>query len=1109
MNRLRMIRQSLLHYWRTNLGTLLGVAVATMVLVGALAVGDSVRFSLQKQAAERIGNIEFVLPAADRFVTTALAERLRDVTAADVAPVIQLRGTTSTASGSERVRDVQLLGIDESFSALGPRHDATQPPIPPGEVMLNEHLATRLDVEVGETIVLRVEQPSAMPRESVLGKTEDITAALRVKFSGIIPPQSLGNFSLHGSSTGSPNAFVSREWLESNFHEIDGANLILVGNSREPMTQDQIQESLRTNWALVDIGLSMREVEEWKKPIELRSSRIFIDQPIVDVVTVAIPEADGVLTYFVNTIAANDGETPYSMVTSFGNLRELEEDNDDVGRPLATINRWLADDLGVQVGESIELSYFLLDERNELVEEATTLAVSQIVGIEGPFADDTLMPDFPGITDAESSREWESDLPIDLGRIREKDEKYWDDYRGTPKVFFTPLSRAVEMWSNRFGPLTSIRVAADDESRLRRTVLDNVDPASIGLTFIDVRNQLQSTVTTDFGGLFIGLSFFLIAASLILTTLLFVFGVEQRASEIGLLLSVGFRPRQVRNQLVGEGLIIAIIGAIIGAIAGMLYTRAILLGLTTVWQGAVGGTFLEFHVSPTTVIGGAIGSVIAAVIAMWWALRKHVQKSPTMLLRSLADESPSQSPTSLTTSAGYSRIGAIICATLAIGCTVAGVLMQQNNVTFFFVSGSLLLIAGLLWSRWQLKRTAAAQSSTVFSRVTVSKRNTGRRLGRSLATVILLACGVFLIVTVAANRIGTSGDPSARGSGTGGFALFAESTLPMPRDLSTVSGQRALGFRDDELATAAIVPIRVVAGDDASCLNLAVPTSPRLFGIDSTQLAKLDAFTFAELGDTQDDPWLMLEQDLGPDVTPAIGDAASVRWTMHKSVGDDLEYIDSSGQPFRIRIVGTLKNSIMQGVLIIDSKHLQQRYPNTGGDRAFLIDVENASDIENVQATMNRQLSDVGFAARPTTERLAEFNEVQNTYLAIFQILGGLGLVLGTMGLGMVVLRNTLERRQEFAVMQAIGFRKRELGRFIRREHYQLLIMGLAIGTVAALVASLPSLINNISDDQSILQSMLITLLLLIAIVVIGLASVMIAAKLAMRGKLLSSLRSE
>src|SRR2546425_885221 len=80
------------------------------------------------------------------------------------------------------------------------------------------------------------------------------------------------------------------------------------------------------------------------------------------------------------------------------------------------------------------------------------------------------------------------------------------------------------------------------------------------------------------------------------------------------------------------------------------------------------------------------------------------------------------------------------------------------------------------------------------------------------------------------------------------------------------------------------------------------------------------------------------------------------------------------------------------------------------------------------------------------TRRLAAFNAVQNTYLNTFQVLGGLGLLLGSMGLGVVVLRNVLERRSELGLLQAVGFTRRSIRWLVLSEHGGLLALGLAVG---------------------------------------------------------------
>src|SRR6185436_10334650 len=110
---------------------------------------------------------------------------------------------------------------------------------------------------------------------------------------------------------------------------------------------------------------------------------------------------------------------------------------------------------------------------------------------------------------------------------------------------------------------------------------------------------------------------------------------------------------------------------------------------------------------------------------------------------------------------------------------------------------------------------------------------------------------------------------------------------------------------------------------------------------------------------------------------------------------------------------------------------------------------------------LSRALQDVGFEGTSAAQRLAAFNAVQNTYLNTFQVLGGFGLLLGSAGLGIVVLRNVLERRGELALLIAVGFRRRALQRLVLTEHAALLVGGFVIGIVSAVIAILPTLLSR------------------------------------------------
>ena len=78
--------------------------------------------------------------------------------------------------------------------------------------------------------------------------------------------------------------------------------------------------------------------------------------------------------------------------------------------------------------------------------------------------------------------------------------------------------------------------------------------------------------------------------------------------------------------------------------------------------------------------------------------------------------------------------------------------------------------------------------------------------------------------------------------------------------------------------------------------------------------------------------------------------------------------------------------------------------------------------------------------------------------LSIFQALGGLGLLLGSAGLAIVVARNVLERRREFGLLEAVGFKHRIVRRLVFAEHRWLIALGLLAGAISALFAVSPQL---------------------------------------------------
>ncbi len=636
--------------------------------------------------------------------------------------------------------------------------------------------------------------------------------------------------------------------------------------------------------------------------------------------------------------------------------------------------------------------------------------------------------------------------------------------------------------------MTEAPIAAQLRSRLT--------PEQAGLNFIPLREQALAATrgSVDFAELFVYFSFFLITAAAVLTGLLFVFSIEQRRSQTGLLLALGWRPGQVRRLFLLEGAALALIGSVLGVAGALLYTRLVLRALSTVWRGAVGSVEFRFAPNASTLAIGIVSGILIALLAMWLASRRQFSHSARELLT--GDERSTLSASKR--GGGWSRIAAILAL---LGAVVLGGAASRGNGSpgLFFGAGSLLLMGGLFLAYGWLRGAVATGGAGLESLAQLGARNAARRRGRSLATIAVLACGVFIVVAVDSFRQRPPTASLERASGTGGFALLGESTLPIYDDLNTAKGREEFVLDEKTMEGVGIVPMRVREGDDASCLNLNQALQPRLLGVKPGDLESRHAFRLK----WKENGWLGLDAALPEGTVSGVTDATTLTYALKKKIGDTLDYRDERGTPFKVRIDGVVNGSILQGNVLIAEQRFIEKYPSQGGYRFFLIDapLEKAAPLAE---HLSRALQDRGLEVTPAWRRLAEFQAVENTYLSIFQVLGGLGLLLGSAGLAIVVGRNVLERRAEFGLLESVGFRPGQLRSLVFAEHRWLIVGGLGIGTASALLAVWPGLRERAGGFP--LSEMLWLLAALSAGCVFW---AWLATRLALRGSHIAALRSE
>jgi ABC-type antimicrobial peptide transport system permease subunit len=1064
-----LVRRSLTYFGQTNLAVVLGVATAVAVLAGALVVGDSVRGSLRGLVLNRIGRTDTVI-SAGAFFRQSLGEELARGQTFAACPLIAVAGMVTDDASHRRADGVQVYGIDERFWRF---HGVATPELP----AMSAALAGDLGAKAGDGILLRVEKPSAIPLESLHGRKEDVGRSLRFTAREPLGAAGLGEFSLRPQQGAVRAIFVPLARLARDLGQADKVNTILIAGEGAAAP---VEKLLRERYALEDLGLKLRTLDG-ERGVSVESSGAILSDAIAAAAMdtarrLGIP-AEPILTYLANTIRAGPREIPYSLVTADDAFFTNEKPSGIL------LNDWAARELGARVGESVSLEYYTWSGDGQLRTESAQFPLAGIVPLAGAAADRDFAPDYPGITQSASLRDWDPPFPIDLKRVRPADDQYWQRYRATPKAFLR-LAAGQKLWGSRFGKLTSIRLHGSGEefaTALRKTL----DPVAAGFAVYPVRAQAlaASEGATDFGEYFVYFSFFLMAAALLLGALFFRLSIEQRLREIGMLRAVGFSSGAIRNLFLREGAVLALAGAVVGMAGAVGYGALVMLGLRTSWSGAVGTRLLTLHVTPFALVAGACAGFGVAIGCIWWTLRglRHVAPRGLMMARRFESRVP-----------GW--IG-IACA----GLGMAMLLMSRwmGAAGSFFGGGVLLLIAALFESRAWLNRRGA---SGLHSIMRLGFRNAAWRPGRSVLCMALIASATFLIVAVDAFRREERPalDPK---SGTGGYALMAESLLPLIHNPDTASGRDALNLEDRTLAGVRFTSMRVRPGDDASCLNLYQPRNPRVLGAGHEFLSR-GRFSFEEsLGDKAN-PWLLLEAAQPDGAIPAIADANSMTYVLHRKLGEDV-ILANGGRPVRLRLVAALDDSIFQGELIISETNFLRAFPDQPGYRFFLIDPA-AGTAPAVTGVLESALGDYGFDVTATADRLALYHRVENTYLATFQTLGALGLLLGTVGLAAVLARNVLERRRELALLAAVGYRTSNLAAMILAENVLILAGGLAIGTACAVVAIIPAILSRGGHVAAGSMTEMLA-----AILAVGLAAVSAATWLMVRKPLVGSLRAE
>lgn len=1140
------VKRSLRYYGARHLAFAGTVALTTAILCAALLTGESLQDGLRRGLRERLGGTRSAVLVAEGFFPASLAERLPGTQAA-----LLLRGELLGPDGAVYADKAQIIGVPQEYDTFSLRDEHNLFSLPAAETDHAQQVFAQPNSRCRELRLLgecavRFEKPSPYSVEMPLGAVKEPRLVRRTMYllTGTRPfsPEMLltPDFAPQAASVPPVNVFQAHGPLSEAAGVPGMANLLVSGKNPQ-----EFERSLAQALTPEDAGMTLEsgaEVGDREPSVGSRQSgvgrpetlvktrRVFLPPGVGDALAAKGLKADWATFHLADAFEAGaqdapDGaatnrallrSTPYGFVAAAtpGSLGVPGDMRDDE----VVISAWLAETLGVTTNATLTLRWRRFEAGGRLAADSRAFRVRGVLPTAEAARAKQAMPVFPGLDGVDSCAAWDVGLPMDEERLKDPaNEAYWKQWRETPKAFLT-FAAGKACFGAAFGEAMSARVAAGEPEV--REALQTLPPAQLGFVVRRLWDEGLRTAggATDFKGLFAGMAFVLMASALLLSALSLSLALETRKGEVALFSALGWSRARVVGTLTAEWSVPLAAGALFGGGLGALLARALVWGLGRFWSGAFAGANMRFHFS-LPVAGVAAGASAAlTLLVLLWTVWRFARRRPAELWQTVGREQGENA------AAGRGAVWESVAGGgLAAGAIAAMVLSPGGAAAngTFFGAGFLLLLSlalfaktlGYAWRRAEARGAPAGGGRRVVaSPLTAGLSRAVLTPKRSAPVVLLLAVGAFLTIGILAMKHDPAAGCEKPWSGSGGFASIVRSVVPLDRERGLALARRASGAKG-------VVPVRVREGDEAGCLNMNRPVSPQVLGLEARALARARAFEPEDSGGV----WSLLEQRLADGAVPALAaDQSMLLYSLKAKAGvaDGTVYEYSrpgSQAKARLRIVGVLpvRSGILQGSLLVDERRFVELFPHESGYRMWLCDyapyqLREAAAVggrrseargrwaegEGFTPALRSPLAvaqlrhpEPGVTVETVEERLRLLGSVESTYLDLFLVLGGLGVVLGVAGIALVILRGVQERRGELALLSAVGLPRRVVARLLAAEYGTLVLAGLAVGVVPALVAIQPAARSLHSAMPWLAMAAIIAAMLASAALCVALAS--------------------
>lgn len=561
-------------------------------------------------------------------------------------------------------------------------------------------------------------------------------------------------------------------------------------------------------------------------------------------------------------------------------------------------------------------------------------------------------------------------------------------------------------------------IIAEVPGDLTTTPMDQVREDSVG----SLRDSVQflSVILITFAAIALFVGGFLIVNT-------FSMLVAQRGKEFALLRAVGASRGQVSRVVLGEALLVGIVGAVLGIGVGVVLAGVVMNAL-----GMAGMEIPEVDLvlTPTSIVAGAVLGVLVTTLAAYGPQRRAAKVPPVAALRDSANMA--QSPLRK-----RSVTGTVILVAGGTGIAY-GLLFSGPNSMVSVSLGALFFFVGLILIAPFLARPIVGLLSLPFPKITrasgrLARNNAIREPRRTASTALALMIGLGLVAA-----IGTISESASA-------SVEDQVNRQMGADYIISSQDGTESIEEDFLTDVERVP-------EVDLLT-SVRSSPAQLDGDDTAVISLAAGFSDTIG------WEMASGDESPGrdellISTTLADQNG--W----GAGEAVDAVFPDGTEETLTVVGVFEQNNLVGADSVLSErgfdhYIEDPLTNIAYATTAQPDEELTDELVELAEDSNATVMDRSTLKESNQELFSERAGL------IYGLLG-LSILIAALGIANTLTLSTWERTREIGLLRAVGMFRAQVQRMIWLESLVISVFGalLGIGIGVGLAVALQSVLH-------------------------------------------------